>query len=106
MSWPIKRGDREPAFTSQLLVGGAPVDLTGRTVRFLMRHAQTGVLKVAAEATIVDAESGRVAYEWQEGDTDTVGVYRAEWEVSSAGLRRTFPSRGYLHIEVVQDLDN
>jgi hypothetical protein len=106
MSWPIKKGDREPAFTSQLLVAGEPVNLTGRSVRFLMRHAVTGTLKVNAAATIVDAENGRVSYAWAAGDTDTPGLYKAEWEVMSGGLRRTFPPRGYLHIEVVEDLDD
>jgi BppU N-terminal domain len=104
MSWPIKRGDREPAFAGQLLVNGRPVDLTGRTVRFLMKHATTGELKVNASATIDNPIEGRVSYAWGPTDTDTVGIYRAEWEVTSAGRPRTFPARGYLFIEVVEDL--
>lgn len=104
MSWPIKKGDREPAYTGQLLVGGAPVNLTGRSVRFIMKHSVTGAVKVAVAATITDATNGRVSHSWGATDTDTVGLYRAEWEVTSAGLKRTFPAKGYLYIEVWDDL--
>lgn len=104
MSWPIMRGDQEPAYTGQLLVNGEPVDLTGHTVKFLMTSCQTGVLKVNAVATIVDAENGRVAYEWGATDTDTAGKYKAQWEDTADGKKRTFPPKGYLYIEIGTDL--
>lgn len=103
MTWPIKKGDLDPTYSGQLLVNGLPVDLTGRTVQFIMKDA-AGVLKVNAAATITDAVNGRIEYRWVSGDTDTPGTYRVEWEVTTAGKRRTFPPRDYLYIEVVGDL--
>ena len=115
MSWPIKKNDRDPPYRGRLLAGGLPVDFTGKTVRFLMKNHATGVAKVAAPAHVMTeeervavgipaGEEGWVEYAWGATDTDTAGTYRAEWEVTAAGKTRTFPARGYLFIEVVDDL--
>lgn len=104
MSWPIIQNDLEPPYSGQLLVTGLPVDLTGKTVRFIMTSCATGVVKVNAAATVVDAEDGRVSYQWVGTDTDTVGRYKAQWEVTSDSRKRTFPPRGYLYIEIGKDL--
>lgn len=103
MTWPIKRGDLDPPFTSDLSVGTAAINLAGASVRFIMRNASTGVVKVNAAATVVDASAGSVSYQWAGTDTDTVGLYEAEWEITSSGRRRTVPSDGFLYIRVTQD---
>jgi hypothetical protein len=102
----IKRNDRLPAISVFLEAGNAAIDLTSCTVRFLMTSEATGVLKVDGAATVLSASTGKVSYEWGATDTDTSGVYRAEWEVTfPGGKTRTVPSKGYDTVEVHDDLD-
>ena len=103
----IKRGDRQPSFQVDLLDGtGAAIDLTGCSVRFLMRAARAVAPKVAASAVIVDAAFGTVRWDPEAGDTDRAGTYRAEWEVTLAdGRLVTVPSDGYDTVLIVADLD-
>ncbi len=100
----IKRNDLEPALRATLKDADGPVNLTGLTVRFLMRDTD-GVLKASGVCTLVDAANGVVSYAWQSGDTDTTGDFTAEFEVTvSVGRTRTFPNGGYVHITIVEDL--
>ncbi len=102
----VKRNDRLPEITALLKdPAGAAVNLTGATVKFLMRSPNAASAKVNAAGAIVDAASGSVKYAWAAADTDTAGRYRAEWQVTFAdGRLETFPNAGYLEIAVVEDL--
>ncbi len=105
----MKRHDLDPVL--RVLVkqrNGKPFDLTGYTqVRFIMRAAAGGTIKVNATAVIEDAAAGAVRYDWITADTDTAGTYVGEIEAISAGSRkRTFPTRGYLSIVIEPDLNN
>lgn len=109
MTTTMKRNDREPAFKARILHNGAAVDLTGSTVKFIMKldsASASAEPKVDAEADIVgDAEDGIVEYAWADGDTDTIGTYRAEFEVTFAsGKTRSFPSADYLLVRIIADL--
>lgn len=49
---------------------------------------------------------GVVQYAWATGDTDTIGKYKGEFEVTFVGnLKQTFPNDDYLLIEIKADLD-
>lgn len=101
----IKRNDLDPAIEAQLLnADGTPLDLTGRTVKFIMRLRSGSSPKVNANATIASATDGQVSYSWTGTDTDTSGSYIAEWETTLAGRKQTIPSGGYLTIDIVDDL--
>lgn len=108
MTWSIKQNDREPAFTARLLEDGSPMDLAGASVRFIMKHvdaAEDEDPKVDAEASVVDEDLAMVTYDWASGDTDTPGLYKAEFELTlSNGRTRTVPTKDYLHIRVIADL--
>ena len=106
MAFIIKRNDRSPSFSVALEApAGTPVDLTGTTVGFIMAPAGGGAVKVNASATIVSATDGTVTYAWGATDTDTAGLFKAEWEVTFAGgIKRTFPNDDYLYVNVVADL--
>lgn len=83
------------------------INLTGATVRFIMRLRGATVPKVNAVATIVTATAGTVRYDWGATDLDTAGEFDAEWEVTdSTGKPRTHPYNGYITITVVADLNN
>lgn len=82
---------------------GTPLDLSdAASVTFQMVHAETGATKASGAATVENAAAGLVSYAWQAGDTDTVGLYRAEWTVTLAsGLVWKIPSAGALFVNVL-----
>jgi BppU N-terminal domain len=101
----FKKGDRLPAVQATLLDrDGDAVDLTGATVLFLMRNQVTKAVKVNAAATLVNAALGIVSYAWAAADLDTAGFYEAEFEVTLAGLKQTYPNDRFINIEVVEDV--
>lgn len=110
-SFSIKKGDRLPLLTATLKqrVGTATetaIDLTGATVLFLMRNASTEAVKVNAAATVVSAAAGTVSYAWASADTDTVGQYEAEWEITytASGKKLTVPNSGFDRVLVYEDI--
>jgi hypothetical protein len=105
----IKAYDRKPSIQTTLgFAGSATVPvLAGATVNFIMRKkGTTGIPKVNSPATVVDAATAVIRYDWKAGDTDTPGDYEAEWEVVGAdGLTQTFPTDAYDLVTVYADLD-
>lgn len=106
----IKRGDTRPLLDATLSDDDGPVDLTGATVRLVVRRAtprcgEVGALLLKRECEIIDAAAGKVRYAWQPDDTATVGSYAAEFEVAFVGGGLwTFPSAGYVAIIITPDL--
>lgn len=105
-TFAIKRNDRrEPIERTLKGSNGLAVDLTGATVKFLMRLHGSAVLKVNAAATVVSAVGGQVRYSWTAADTDTAGVYDAEFEVTfSDTTKQTFPNAEPIAVMVYEDL--
>jgi hypothetical protein len=103
----LKQHDTRPKIQVALAIGGAEADLTTATsVTFIMAPAAGGAATVDAAATILDAATGSVSYDWAAGDTDDVGSFDAEFEVVwSDGTKQTFPTATYISIEIVADLD-
>jgi len=102
----IKKGDTSPG----VLYAITPTDiiLTGATVVFSMRKTLANTNKVdRASATVVTATgTPTLGYDWQAGDTDTAGVFNAEFEVTySDGTIETFPNDGYIVVRIDEDLD-
>lgn len=106
----IKQNDRLPEIESILLDGNGDVVAIpdGVTVRFIMLSFDDDpgdTPLVDAEATVVDGDAGHVKYQWQDGDTDEAGVYRAEWELQYSGVRLgTWPNNRYMKIKITADL--
>ncbi len=102
----IKQDDRIPSIAATLTYAdGTVIDLTGGAVKFLMRPEAGGAVKVNATATIVlPATAGAVRYDWAAGDTDTVGTFQAEWEVTISGLKITVPNDSYILVVVTEDI--
>jgi len=105
----IKRGDTDADITAVLRDGtGAIQPLDGATVKFSMREFDTGMVTILLQNAeiVLPAANGKVKYAWQGGDTDDVGYFYAEWQVTyGGGGIQTFPSNGYHLISIQHDLD-
>lgn len=101
----IKQGDTSPSIACTLYQpdGETPESVIGATVKFIMAAEDSiGTAKVKSDATIVDAATGRVRYDWATGDTDTAGSFVSEWEVTRAdGSIETFPNGGYDPVAII-----
>jgi len=103
MSIKIVRNDTRPPLEFTLTQDGAPVDLTGCTVKFYMKDATTGSVKINGVAcTITDATKGKCRYSWTSSDTNTSATYLGEVEV-------TFPDgkiqTGYKQMSIIMRTD-
>lgn len=86
--------------------GGTPVGL-----KFFM-STPADVVKINQNATIVQTGSGGsavnkgvVQYQWGATDTDTIGYYNAEFEVTySSSKKETFPDNSFFLVEILKDL--
>lgn len=106
MTFYVKQNDTSPAMQATLQdADGNAINVTGASVRFHMRAVGSTQTVVDAAATIVTALSGIVKYEWDAADTDTVGSYQAEFEVTYADASvETFPNDGYIRVEIIDDI--
>lgn len=106
-AYHIKTGDTAPRPRTVLIDGaGAPVNLTGATVRLKAFTAPGVTPKIDAVATVVDAVNGLVEYAITATDTNTAETYLAEWQVTyGGGAVQTFPGDGYDLLVVAADLD-
>jgi len=102
----IKQNDTGPAIAATLRdANGDVVDLTGASVRFHMRLKGSTTAKVDAAATVVSASLGEVSYGWAAADTDTVGKFDAEFEVTHSDASvETFPNTSYITVIVKDDI--
>lgn len=101
----IKRGDSRNCIKAVLKdSAGTPVDLTDCSVGFHMAPLSRPAV-ISRAAHVEDAAAGEVWFVWAPGETDTAGVYRAEFEVVyKDGRRETFPNNGYISIQILEDL--
>lgn len=105
----LKQGDTSPSLAITLMdAAGNPVDLTGASVRFHMKPIDSPTVKIDATATVTDAANGKVRYDWQTGDSDTLGFFQGEFEVTfSDGTVGSFPSdssASFIIIQVSKDI--
>jgi len=102
----MKQGDRLPALAVTAIKNdGTAYDLTGGSVVFNMRNAETGVVKVSRSAAIlVDGPTGKLRYEWEAADLDTAGIYEADFEITISSRKLTVPTNGYIQVSVLDDI--
>ena len=101
----LKRGDTRRAIRAVLKdADGDPVNLTDCQVKFKMAPL-SGPATISRAAHIQNAEKGEVWVVWVPGETDTAGIFRAEFKVTYPdGRKETFPNDGYISIQIMNDL--
>lgn len=106
MGFNIKQNDTSPSLQATLKDAALlPIDLTGASVKLHMKSVDN-TLKINDLMTVTDTLNGIVQYDWQSGDTDTVGTYFVEFQVTySDGSIETFPNNGNKIVSVVRELN-
>ena len=106
MTFYIKQNDTKPIISATLInVDGSVANLTGASIAFKMRKSGETSSTVDSSATIASASTGEVAYSWIASNTQTVGSYEGEFQVTYAdGGIQTFPNSRYIEIEIVDDI--
>jgi hypothetical protein len=99
----LKRNDTRVNLKAVLSNESGPVNLTDCSVRFIM--SKRGFIKIDRQAEIREANNGQVWFIFEKGDTDEVGAYHAEFEVTFPDSRvETFPNSGFILINIQNDL--
>jgi len=106
-SFYIKQNDTAPSIEAVLTDANGRVRSMSNAanVRFRMKSEKGTTLINGGVGYVVNASKGIVAYEWQAGDTATVGMHNAEFEIEySNGQIETFPNTGYIRIIIKDEL--
>lgn len=105
-TFAIKRGDLEPPLPLNLMSGDDGADIsTATTVKVLARITDSSGTTFGGTIAGPYPADGQVEYVWVAGDTDTVGTYRVEVEVTwPGGRKQTFPPSGYSTVSINADL--
>jgi hypothetical protein len=102
----IARGDTLPILEATLLnADGTPINLTGADVTFRMKFVATSVSKINSAATIVDAAAGKVSYVWTGSNTDTAGLFIADFLIAfSNGIDfEKVPNSDFIRVHIRSD---
>jgi hypothetical protein len=103
----IKQGDNARLVEDYLTLDGAPLDLTGGTVLFLMKNVNGGTAINKNATVVAPATGGHVSVLLSSTDTANWGQYYVEWQVTFGdGSILTCPDDGYANLEIVRDLQS
>lgn len=104
--WSAKQGDTALVCLDTLTYSdGTPANLSGATVKFVMRQRSANAPTTNLPATIVTAAAGTVSYALTSQDTALAGLYAQEWVVTfSGGTVEHFPTVGYNTVEIQENL--
>ena len=106
MAFYIKQNDTSPSILAELKdANNTPVNLTAATAKIFVKSVD-GTLKIDESVDIINDTLGVVRYDWQTGDTDTVGTYSVEFQVTyTDGAIETFPNTGSIALVVTKELN-
>lgn len=105
----IKQNDTAPALKVKLLNDNGnlkkDMDLIS-SVQFHMMDRDENTV-ISKSGTIISEDDSTVAYDWDDGDTESVGKYRGEFELEydNQGGTETFPNSGYIDVIIDEDIE-
>lgn len=108
----IKRNDTLPTLQVSIGTSGNLGQKTGynlsgvSAITFTMIDNCSNSKVYKQLAQIVCTTGGTIQYSWQDGDTNTEGMFLGEFELNySTGQRMSIPAQGGIKIEILKDLD-
>ena len=111
MAFAIKRNDRRPYLEAQFFQpdGVTPLNITAALgIQMVMRLKGTKINdapKIKAPCLVINALEGKVQYRWEDGDTDTPGMFEYEFEIEWVGGElQTLPQNGYFLLQILDDV--
>ena len=112
-TFQMKQNDTLPSLQINIKARGCldsviPFNLSGVTACTFSMVDNCGNLKVASmPAAITCYSGGSIQYNWIEGDTDTDGKYKAEFELFfSDGKKLTVPTFGAIEVNILKDVND
>lgn len=103
----LVQGDTYPPIKVTLLDSiEDPIDLTGYTIHFHFRVADSSTLINAGhtQCAILDAVNGIAQYNWGDSDTQNIGIHFGEFQIiTPSGKKQTIPFK--LRFNVRQEID-
>ena len=102
----IKQGDTKPSFIQNLTDStGAAINLTGSSVKLVVRALTGTDPLINASATILNAVTGQVGYSFSTTDSANAGTFMANWIITdSISAKYSVPTDGYISISIEQNL--
>jgi len=102
--WITKQNDTKP-LEAILSDEDGPVNLTGSTVVFSMWDAEKAIKVDERPVTLVAPLVGSVKWPPVAAETDTVGTFRGEFQVTFTDATVvTFPHNGYIAIKILAEV--
>jgi hypothetical protein len=99
----VAQNDQSPNIERELTGDdGDTLDLTGASVDFELYDSDRSQVSLSGSASIGSPESdGIVVYDWDSGDTDTVGSYLGQFVITWAtGDEEKFPNDDWIQIRI------
>ncbi len=87
---PGQHADRSP---------GRPIDLTGKTVVLVLRDRVSGA-EVVHDCEILGPKTGRVRYQWAQGETRSGSDFDCRFRISHTGSVETVPTVGAVTVSI------
>lgn len=100
----IKQGATGPALFRVLRdAAGQPLELAGATVTFWMGEPDGVVIIAGGACAVVSETPGGVRFDWQPGDTDVSGRFRAEFVITYAdATSEVVPNPDYIDVRIAR----
>lgn len=115
-SFVIKTNDSLPALEATLEDASGAVNLAGATVQFRLAATvqvevdgcvtyKPGTVVFTKSATVVNAATGAVKYEWAAADTANAGYFVGEFVATfTGGKKQSFPTTGFIPVSINSSL--
>lgn len=103
----IKQNDTSPSIEATLTnINGTAINITNASVRFHMKNMTNNNLVIDQAATIINGVGGIVRYNWQASDTQKIGIYSCEFEVTFLDNSiETFPNDEKIIVSIESEIN-
>ena len=98
----LEKGDTKPPLKVQAQdFEGDPIDVKGAMLYFNMFDRNGDIVVDQGSVNIVnDGTDGKIEHRWETGETDEVGVYKAEFVAEYSDGVLTIPNDGFIDVRI------